>query len=373
MNAPNRHPPGTSETGDAPKPDSAPRDPLAFDFGINFKTVPERLVGERDRRLVEAEHTLPYCHAFLDDYLRCVMPHDLILLGALTGAGKTEMARGIAASNAAAGRHVFYFALEAEPDEIERRNKFSVLAGLVARRRVDIPGGFNYADWRCGRLEMYLREIDDEADEIIGKRYATLHTYYRDSKFDHQTIRRLFLAIKDQADLIVLDHLHYVDIEDDNENRGFKMTVKMIRDVSLGIGKPVLLIAHLRKRDMSRKSLVPTVEDFHGSSDITKICTRAVLLAPAPKLAIEEMPRRHGAAGTFFSIPKDRISGACNLIALCDFDWRTKTYDANYTLGRQSKSGDKFEPIGLDEVPSWARRHVPYMPEPRPTWQDGEA
>jgi len=349
----------------------APRDPLAFDFGINFRTAPERLAGERDRRLVEAERTIPYCHAFLDDYLRCIMPHDLILLGALTGAGKTEMARWIATSNAALGRHVFYFALEAEPDEIERRTKFSVLAGLVARDHVQVPGGFNYADWRVGRLETYVRLLDLEADEIAADKYKTLHTYYRDSKFDHEAIRRLFMAVKDQADLIVLDHLHYVDIDDDNENRGFKTTVKMIRDVSLGIGKPVLLIAHLRKKDTKLRFLVPSIDDFHGSSDITKICTRAVLLAPAAKSAIEKMPRAHGKAATFFSIPKDRVSGACSLIALCDFDWRSKKYDDGYTLGWQSKSGDKFEPLGLGESPAWAKQHVPWMPAQPSHWQDG--
>lgn len=336
------------------------KDPLAFDFGVDFKSSADRVKDERDSRLVNAEHALPYHHAFLDDYLRCIMPHDLILIGAATGVGKTELARSIAASTAATGKHVHYFALEAEPYEIERRTKFAVLSGMVARRGIRIPGGMNYADWYCGRLEQHLREIDDEADAQVSDRYKTLHTYYRGSKFDHDDIRRLFLAINTQTDLIVLDHLHYVDIEDENENRGFKRTMKMIHDVSIGIGKPVILVVHLRKRDQSRrKDLVPTIDDVHGSSDIGKICTRAVILAPAPKSSIEECPVRDGQYGTFFSIPKDRVSGACHQLALCEFDWRSKTYGDTYTLGRASRNGEKFEPLGMGDAPAWATRHRP--------------
>jgi hypothetical protein len=333
------------------------RDPLSFDFGVDFKSSSERVPFEREARIVNADRALPYHHAFLDDYLRCIMPNDLILIGAATGAGKTELARSIAATTAVSGKHVHYFALEAEPFEIERRTKFAVLAGLVIRRGVQIPNGLNYADWYCGRIERYLGGLDDEADAIVTERFKTLHTYYRGSKFDHDDIRRLFLAINSQTDLIVLDHLHYVDIDDENENRGFKRTMKMIHAVALGMGKPVILVVHLRKRDQQRRrELVPTIDDVHGSSDIGKICTRAIILAPAYKSALEDLPVREGQSPTFFAIPKDRVSGACSTIALIDFDWRARNYADSYVLGRPGRTGDKFEPIGFSEIPKWATK-----------------
>lgn len=347
-----------------------PKDPLAFDYGIDFKSSSDRVKDERDARLVHAEKAIPYSHAFLDDYLRAIAPHDLILIGAATGVGKTELARAIAASTAATGKHVHYFALEAEPYEIERRTKFVVLAGLAPRRGIMVPGGINYADWYFGKIEKYLGSLDDEADAIVAERFKTLHTYYRGSKFDHDDIRRLFLAINSQTDLIVLDHLHYVDIDDDNENRGFKRTMKMIRDVSLGMGKPVIVVVHLRKRDqMRRRELVPSIDDVHGSSDVGKICTRAVIIAPAQKSAIEDYAVRPGFAPTFFSIPKDRVSGGCPYIALVDFDWRARTYSETYTLGRQGRGGEKFEALVVGDAPAWAKRHSPMM-TPIEHWQD---
>lgn len=329
------------------------KDPLAFDFGIGFESSPRRIKGERLERRKLGARALPYYHAFLDDYLRCIMPNDLILLGAETGAGKTELARHIAAANARNGKRVFYFALEAENLEIERRTKYAEIAQLVMRGGIRIPGGLNYIDWYRGVLERHIGdEIDADADSILEEKYKTFHTYYRGSKFDHAELRRLLLAIQDQADLIVIDHLHYIDIDDDNENRGFKTLVKAVRDVSIAIGRPVLLVAHLRKSDRTRKRIVPDKEDFHGSSDIIKIATDTILLSPA----LCQPSHKTGVANTFFAIPKAREAGATRLVALCEFDWRTKTYADHYTLGRETKPGE-WEPIGTDEAPGWAHRH----------------
>ncbi len=336
-------------------------DPLAFDFGLDFQPVSERVLGEKTERITNACRALPYFHTFLDDYMRCIMPHDLILLGARSGVGKTQLAQTIAASNAAAGKRVHFFALEAEPNEIERRTKFSVIADLVGARSLRIPGGFNYPDWYCGRLERHLHDIDQEATELVAETYKTFHTYYRGSRFSHEDIRRLFLAIQDKTDLIVLDHLHYVDIEDDNENRGFKQTVKMIRDISIAIGKPVILVVHLRKADVHSKGLVPVLDDIHGSSDTSKICTNAVMIghASAASLSACKYKTPKGYASTYFGIPKYRVGGATQLVALCTFDWRRRVYSDHYTLGYTSKNGAQFEPIGTDDVPSWAHHHQP--------------
>jgi replicative DNA helicase len=333
---------------------SAHKDPLDFNFGLAFEPATQRLAGEKVERTELGMRALPYNHAFLDDYLRCIMPNDLVLLGAETGAGKTELARWIAASNAIAGKRVYYFALEAEPREIERRTKYSIIAELVFQHHIRIPGGLNYIDWYRGMLERYLHEVDAEADRIFAEKYQTLHTYYRGSSFSHEHIRKLFLAYQDQADLFILDHLHYVDIEDDNENRGFKQLVKTIRDISIAIGRPVILVAHLRKSDRRQKQIVPHREDFHGSSDIIKIATDIILIAPA----LAQPSNRDGIANTFFSVQKAREAGATRLVALSAFDRRTRQYAGHYTLGYETKPGE-WEALGTAEVPSWAHRHEP--------------
>lgn len=335
------------------------KDPLAlaFELELGFKSSGERIVGERARRIEKSKRQLPYHHTFLDDCLRSIMPHDLILIGAETGVGKTELARAIAMRNAAEGKRAHYFALEAEPDEIEMRGKFVELSSLVFRRKEHLRGKFNYSDWYRGRFDKDVADLEAEAEHAFASKYRTLKTYYRGAKFDYETINKLFLAIQDETDLIVLDHLHYIDVADDNENRGFKAAIMTIRNASLLIGRPVILVVHLRKRDQRSKALVPSLGDVHGSSDITKVCTHAIMLARASRSAFDY--EREGHANTFFSVPKDRVAGASDHLALCLFDWRKRQYAPTYTLGKQSKGGDTFEPLGRDEVPHWATRHEP--------------
>lgn len=329
------------------------RDPL-FDYGVNFKSSADRIQGEKKRRLEHAARQLPYNIAFLDDCLRSILPHDLVVIGARSGAGKTELARSIAASNARLGKRVHYFALEAEQDEMERRTKFSVLAGLIRQHHVAFDGQvFNYPDWYRGRFEAYLGDLDQIADEIIAEKYRNLNTYYRGAKFGLDDIRRLILAEQSRTDLIVLDHLHYVDNDDDNENRGIRDIVMMIRNTALDAGTPVILVVHLRKRATNSKALAPSLDDVHGSSEIAKVCTHVIMLEPA--FSLPSTNRNH--SNTFFTVPKDRGDGAKHLLALCPFDWRTKTYADYYTLGRDRK-GD-FDPLAHDEVPHWAARHEP--------------
>jgi hypothetical protein len=347
---------------------SAPQDPLAFDFGISFESIAERVKGEATERVERSKHELRYNHAFLDDLLRGIAANDLIVLGAETGAGKTEFARAIAASNAKQGRRVYYFALEAEPNEIERRTKYAILLHLLEQDRHPRRLEVNYPDWYRGKCEDICGDYNSKAENAIALEYRNLHTYYRGSKFDHEDIKRLFLAVQSDAELIILDHLHYVDIDDENENRGFKKTVKMIRDVALGIGRPVILVVHLRKRDLRAKSIVPDIDMVHGSSDIAKICTRAVMIAPARSKHSHEP----GVANTFFYVPKDRVGGATGLVALCAFDLRTRVYATRYELGRASFAGDEFESLEANEIPRWASRAI----RPRPAgyhWQESQS
>lgn len=334
------------------------RDPLAFDFGLGFKSAGERSVGERAERKQLADRLMPYHVSFLDDYMRGVLPHDLTLLGAETGVGKTDLAASIARRSAEDGRQVYYFALEAEPNEIERRTKYGLIARLAAERRLPFLDKLNYVDWYLGRCDGFLGNLDREADMEMRRLYGTLHTYYRGTKFDTEELRRLIVAHQTIADLIVVDHLHYVDIEDDNENRGVRALVKSVRDSALEAGKPVLLVVHLRKAGtMGRRELVPDVERVHGTSDTGKVATAAVMLSRAPFPAREWFH-----SPTFISIPKFRMGGACRHVAMCNYDIRTRTYDTAYTLGRIEDGGATWTEIDRDRVPPWASRFQ---------WRDG--
>lgn len=316
-----------------------------------FAPMPARLVDERMERISRGGKKLSYYMGFLDDYLRGILDHDLVLLGAPTGMGKTELALNIAANNAMRGKRVHYFALEAEPRELERRTKYALISREMFRTKHEARGALNYTDWYIGKLESKCAQFNAWADEEILSKLATLRTYYRGSKFTASNLEAAIMAVYEQSNLIVIDHLHYVDSEDDNEARALGDTVKTIRDVSLRIGVPILLVAHLRKRDQRAKQIIATLDDFHGSSNITKIATQVIAIEHAHSIEADKWYF----GPTFVSVLKDRRGGACRLSAVCMFDKRTNGYAPEYRLGKIG--GGEWEELNLQDVPDWARHY----------------
>lgn len=318
-----------------------------------FASMPARLVDERTERIDHGNRRLSYHVGFIDDYLRGILDHDLVLLGAPTGMGKTELALNIAASNASTGKRVHYFALEAEPRELERRTKYAIISRELFRTKHVDREHMNYTDWYHGKLEPMCAQFNSWADEQILQRLSTLQTYYRGSKFTAHDLQKAIMAVYERSQLIVIDHLHYVDSDDDNEARALGDTVKTIRDVSLRIGVPILLVAHLRKRDQRAKQIIATLDDFHGSSNVVKIATQVIAIEAAHCVESDKWYM----APTFMSVLKDRRGGACRLSAVCMFDKRTNGYASDYRLGKIS--GSEWEEIAPHDVPRWAKHCVP--------------
>jgi hypothetical protein len=317
--------------------------------------MPTRLHGELEERIEHASRMLSYHNAFLDDYLRGILPNDLILLGAPSGMGKTDLALSIAASNANKERRVAYFALEAEPRELERRTKFSLLSAIVYETNHPERSHFNYTDWLLGRCEHICGDYNRRVDQYILANLCGLHTFYRGAKFDAGDLERSIQEIHKETDLIVVDHLHYIDAADSdtNEAKSLGDTVKSIRDIALIVGKPVLLVAHLRKRDPRAKQLVTNLDDFHGSSNVVKIATQVITIEHASSI---DAPK-WWLAPTFVSVLKDRRAGAPRMVALVNFDKRRRCYEPHYTLGRLTKGSTEWEQVPYDEKPTWAHHH----------------
>ena len=323
---------------------------LDFDFGPTFVPSRERIKGESDERYARAGKSLSFGHSFLDDALTGILSNDLILVGAETGAGKTHFVMQLAIANARAGKRVHYVALEAEDREIERRQIHATVA-----RRLSVIGKHppTFAEWMIGLGDPVLdRECTESFETEVG---ANLETYYKGSRFTVNELRKIFLAAQAETDLLILDHLHYVDIDDPNENRGLKELVKTLRDIALGMGRPVILVAHLRKRDHKAKAIAPSIDDFHGASDIAKIATRAVIISPA-RCMRSDVP---GKSNTFFQVVKDRFDGAKPFVALSAFNLKTRDYSAAYTLGQETADGG-WQGIDSKFIPRWARRHTEY-------------
>lgn len=334
----------------------------SFDMGAApvFMPTPTRAVEEKFERLEQSKSILSYHVKYLDDSLGGIMPNDLIFLGAKSGMGKTQLANCISRHNAARGVPVHYFALEAENGEMERRTKFSILSDLfyknVPKESWPPLGTINYLDWRLGRIEALLAPFEAEAVEIISQELKTLYTLYRTSgDFGLETLDRHLSAIGKDSGLIVIDHIHYVDIDSENENRAYKDITKKIRDSCLKYGVPVIVIAHLRKEQggARAKALVPGMEDFHGSSDLFKIATSAIMIAPA----YDEIKNAPHLWPTYMRSVKTRLEQVrTRYTGIVDFNVKNNLYETPYRIGRLVSGDTEWQELDGNEVPFWAKK-----------------
>ncbi len=320
-----------------------------------FKSFAERSMGERERRLALAGRKLTFGISFLDAALGGIMPNDVVLLGAKTNRGKTQAASICAQANAIKGKRVHFFALEAERDEIERRAKFSVLfeavkAGVVATRQYDKLDRMNYLDWYAGELEDITGPLESMAQAIVDKRFATMHTFYRTQDFYASHFEKAVREVENDTDLIVLDHLQYVDSPEPNENKAYKEIVKRIRDMAIVFSKPIMVVAHLRKGERKNAALVPNEDDFYGSSDVPKMATKAFIIA-------EDRATDTGDPclwSTFIAPVKCRLESArTRYIGRVNFDIRSGRYVDDFEVG--NIVGDRFEITDTRKLPRWAR------------------
>ena len=81
-----------------------------FQLKENLSKFSEGIKNEREERLKNAKENLSFGVPFLDDSLGGIYKNDLILFGAKTGIGKTQLATLVAKKNAGLNKRVHFFA-----------------------------------------------------------------------------------------------------------------------------------------------------------------------------------------------------------------------------------------------------------------------
>jgi len=321
---------------------------------VDVPDIAERSRKEKELRNTRCQNMLSFGVRFLDRALEGIASNDLILVGAPTGSGKTELVTHIGAFNALSGKRVLFFPLEAEDCEIESRIKFKLSAQLYYKDTNPSKNkirDLSYRNWYHNRLGEAFKVYEEKADESFNQYFKTFRTVYRKKEFKIDDLQRHLMLYKEDTDLVIVDHLNYFDFDESNENKAVSEIVKKIRDLALISSLPIILVAHIKKPDKRFKTLVPEIDDFHGTSNISKIATKAILLSPDPSGTND--PTKFG---TFFRVAKYRVDGSVSrYIGRCIFNIQTNKYEDDFVLGSLSHDGKSFEAIADKNLfPSWA-------------------
>lgn len=325
----------------------------------NLYTFSQTWKEERKDRLAMQGKIMPYGVSFLDDVTGGIAPDDLVVFGARTGAGKTQLALQIALSAAKQGKRVTFFALESTRYELARRTKFAMVLDQLRKKYIN-P---DFLKWVHGE------QVEDE-DPDPQSFHENISLIYRLETFSLKDLERYILVEKMHTDLVIIDHLHFLDLEGDVENKAVRDAVKTIRSINLDIGKPIILISHIRKRDKRDPYPVPTLEDLHGSSEISKMATQVFALAKADVMhRTKSIVKGHVTfsplqqkPGTVATILKMRADGSREgQSASLKFDFMTRGYKDEYSLVKWDNETLHF--ADRDEVPPyWAERSTNEVP-----------
>lgn len=279
-----------------------------------------------------------------------ILPTELVLVGAKSGVGKTEFLTQMALRWGKTKR-VGFVALEAEPEEIEQRILYKIYAETYLKDRARNPRvHLDFRRYRLGLMNDELSKYDEEARALFEEQTKNLFTHYMQrSSFTIIDLIDLMDDVRGNCDVCIIDHLHYFDMMGARSDmEGMRELMRRIREINLQSKIPFVCAAHLRKDNLS---LMPGLDDFMGSSDIAKIATSAIMIAPKP----DGYNPATNVATTLMGVPKLRGGGGTKLVAELDYSLTYQRYLANYSLSVVSQKGDKIHAIEREKYPRWAK------------------
>ena len=317
-----------------------------------FKSAAKNAFTEIEHRATILGKMMRFGVDFLDHALKGILPDDLVLIGAPPGVGKTAICCNIALANLLDGKRIHYIALEAAEHEIERRLKYPIVMKKFFDDVNRIQMKIQFDEWLIGRYLGELANYEVAAAKEFEEKFKNLFMFYKTDDFGLPELIESVAYASSDTDLIIIDHVHYFDFDDDNENRAIKKIAKTTRTLALDEGKPIILVSHLRKRDRGNDEIIAGLEEFMGTSDLYKVATRVITIAPGDF-------RPDGNYDTYFRIPKNRWNGGVTRFSAKEiYDPRIGGYKSGcYELGKANQFREKgFISLSESDYPDWARK-----------------
>ena len=288
-----------------------------------------------ERNKIVGRYGVPY----LDKELGGIAKSDLVLIGARSGAGKSSLARIIYYANDKSKTALF--SLENYQGDVEMsllRKEYNNIAGTY----------YNARQWQTKSgvfiNEEKLKIAMDKVKEQLSGGYVFGRVPPDEEKgvWNIEALtKKIIWCATHGIELIIIDHLDYLDRDNPNESDNSHITelMKAIRKAQ-EFGSAVVAFSHLRKPQGRVEDLiVPNENEFIGSSNKVKQATQVVLFAPA-----EEGDENMG-FGTWCCIRKNRNGGVKRQAAKMWFMPLTESYRYNYELFGINYAGTKTTPI----------------------------
>jgi len=335
----------------------------------NWRNIQEASVEEQDlRKNLERQNLCTYGIKCLDDPLIGIAKDDLVVIGSDSGNGKSELAISIAKHNAQMGKKVALYYLEGGYLEGFRRILWKDICDYYYnnlhkhQKHIEMC----YRKWITNEIDPYVLEIEKQIYLDNIEKYGDNLLFYNtssgltiDELVDSLTSfatgaylnSSLELVHNYSLDLIIIDHLQYFSLlKGENEISEITKILRTCKDITERNHIPIVLLSHFRKKTKDRG--LPDQEDFYGSSNVPKISSTSITIAPDSEkydFANEIYP-------TYLRIVKSRIGIRGNIAMLSNFNSIEKKYSDEYEIYKVNNMGDVAkEPMAYNDLPSWAK------------------
>ncbi|MBO7696934.1 MAG: AAA family ATPase [Methanobrevibacter sp.] len=263
---------------------------------------------------------------YLDRKLDGIAKSDLILIGARAGSGKTTIANQIYTENCGNGKCVL-FSLENFSGDLyshrvyQKYKDYACNYDLTQRQWLMSDFKKDYDS-----LERAEKEVQAE---LNGKYIITRQPQYTIEKLKRDMVK----ACEDGCNLLIIDHLDYVDKDNPSENDVSHITdlMRTIRGLQDSFKVAVVAVSHLRKPENSRVQIkIPNENEFIGSSNKAKEATIVIMFAPDDDGNVASVNDR--LKRTWCCIRKNRFGGTDNKCANLLFNTEKGMYDDKYEI-----------------------------------------
>jgi len=271
---------------------------------------------------------------YLDDKLGGITKSDLIIVGARSGAGKSTLSNIIAMANT--DKKLALFSLENFDGDDYAKECYYAYIKLTKNYDLDMrrfmAGAYNISDNE-------LKHIEAMAD----KKLSHIKLISRTSGYNVTKLKNDMISAvaNDGCKLLIIDHLDYLDKDrsGDNDVTHMSQLMKTIRELQDEWGVAVIAVSHLRKpANAKQMPVVPSVDEFIGSSNKVKEATSVIMFAPDDK-ENEENSGSH-LRSTWCCVRKLRNGGIDNKTARMMFNTRTGLYEEDHSIHTVSYTGD---------------------------------
>lgn len=295
------------------------------------------ILSQLEIQTVDTDKICKYGIDYLDDQLSGIHNHELILLGAKSGAGKTTMVEHIIMHNLEANKKIAFFRLEGDNREFWKRQQHRHLVNQIKAAGIDY--NLTYSGFVLNKIPNNMLKMWNKSVEHINNVCENLFIYNNEFPLNNFYLKDLMKWTADSGlDMIVIDHINYFDwCKGTKEWEEEKKAMKTLKESAERNGVPILIVSHVRKGNAQNYKIIPDEDDYHGSSDKNKIAVTSIMLG-SYSAQYDELNKIYP---TLIRIVKSRHGASTNLMGLKLFNGENHEYMKGYKTYNVFKFNDK--------------------------------